>query len=788
MALLALVTLLAIDPVYAQEDALVVSTPIGEPIIEQAIEVEPSPAPLAAETSASLLEIDRAMLLEEQGEADRAISLRQAIYQKQMANIHTATDNQNALPDQIRQLVENAYNLGWFRIDQNDLLGARAIESKLETLLQPFDSQGPRREWALPLARWHWLRAGIFDQIGNQEVAQSSTARALQVTAERDTYLEDYAELSRLRLRILDYNRRTENDLEEYCELARQLNLESSGEFQRQIFSCRFRMALYLRDAGNYADAMNSLESLVNDLQDKINDRDYRRFSILIPKALSEQSYVASMLGQQENSVNLIVRAAESFSEILRESSFVQTYANEIKDTYLNFSNLNLYRSPRFSDRIIRGRETVRIFSDLANALDRTLLTYPNSASIAFVSADVRLRTANALVELGQPDEAQNWISSALALVEPHSVLNGNVEFTEDARSQCSLHAANVKIAFARRNAELARTAYNTAEERCGPWLRRFPWDVFTRDEVVGAAVQAGTLLSEARRFEDALPLLTFASDWGWSEASFELAQIYRDPDFSGFDLDTARRLHSLSLRQGAFNLSLPATSGNAQTRFSVTLRQYGNVERCPVQDEPLPEDLVCAGFLGIRDMTHWIKVARGYTVADDVVLALDTLANQTANNGSFAYAVRRLLAQGNSPATNDGNDNLIILENSQVISYAAGEFDLLGIRLSPTISRVSRSNCLGWILQFQPRSGFASLNMEYILSDIPSEPHNLSPEFQISEDGKVISTTRQISTEGGIDLYQPFCLSPGDPIGTYRFVIRQNGQMLANLSFEVVE
>lgn len=788
MAILALVTLLAIDPVYAQEEELVVSPPIDQPTTGEAAAVEPPPVPQAAEISASLLEIDRAMLLEEQGEADRAISLRQAVFEEQMARIQSVTDGEVPQPDQIRQLVENAYYLAWFRIDQNDLPAARAIESTLRSLLQPHDLQGLRREWALPLAQWHWLRAGVYNQVGNRAIGQEAVARALQITEERNTYPEYYADLSRLRLRILDYNRRTEDDLEDYCALAHQLNSESSGGFKKQLFNCRFVSALYQRDEQKYEEAINSMDLIINDIVNYTNDHEYSSFSLFIPRILAEQSFMAGMLGQPERSVDLILRSAESFSSILRETSLVQGYAGEIRDTYLNFSNLNLHRSNRFGDRIIRGRETFRIFSSIAHALDRTLLTYPNSASIAFVAADARLRITNALLDLGQPDEAQNWLSSALSLVDPHSVLNGTTSFTEDARLQCSLHAANVRIAFVRRNTELARSAYNMVDEHCGPWLRRFPWDVFTRAEVVGAAVKAGTLLSESRRFDDALPLLTFASDWGRSEASFELAQVYRDPDFSGFDMFAAGRLHSLSLRQGTFNLSLLATSGVAQSRFPVTLWQYGNVERCPVQDEPLPEDLVCAGFLGIRDMAHWIKVARGYTVADDVVMALDTLANQTATNGSFAYAVRRLGAQGNSPETNSDNENLIRLENSLVISYAAGQFDLLGIRLSDAISRVSRSNCIGWILQFQPRPGFASLHMEYILSDIPSEPHNLSPDFLISEDGKVISTTRRISTEGGIDVYQPFCLSPGDPIGTYRFIIRQNGQQLANLSFEVVE
>lgn len=784
--------LISLNPTVASASATdfqVIETQSADtPAVVEPQESIPAPGQTSAPPPPEL-RLERARLQEAEGNTDLSLEARQSTYNELLSRVTGLRVQDPRRQDAVRLFIDNAYRLAWSRYDQGDTAAGNAIERDMANLLQRYDLPTPRGGWALPLAQWRWLRARVAADAGDTTGDQADRVRVEVLSREADANPDDFVALSRFRLRFLDYTRKTEEENTRFCDYVAQLDAQFANfdTFRTEMLNCDLEKILMLRNQNKLIEAFDLLQPLYDRIELLRNENDFNKFALLLVKIRSEQGYIANLLGRKRDSVNFYRQASADFSRIMNGSSYYLTFTNELQSAFDLFANTDLSSSPQFANSTDRNRELVRMFSQVATALDRTMATYPNSSDVASTAADARSRAAFALMALGRWTEARSEAERALSSIEPFLVLEGNGPYTDRAVSQCRILELANRIAVNQQDTASVLSTYQRINAQCGAWLRRFPWDLYARQQLVQAATRSGTYLSSIGQISDAQPMLRMASNWGSSSASFELAQILRNENSGFYDLDAARAVHSLSLRQTHRAIDVAATSAEGSTYlYAASLFQFGSVERCPIQDLPLPPDLECAGFPGIDGPVKWLQVARSGRVGDAQTAAFRQIEALPALR-EFSYPDAVFAALRRQSANNAGNTNQRLVYSGFILAAPMKPTDIMDLRRTNEISRSSSASCIIWNLSVVSQPGEINVREEYILPDYPAMPHQVGPQSTILDGGRKIATTLSLSTANGL-LQNGLCAGPGDPLGTYRFDIYEGESLLGSLSFDLVE
>lgn len=167
---------------------------------------------------------------------------------------------------------------------------------------------------------------------------------------------------------------------------------------------------------------------------------------------------------------------------------------------------------------------------------------------------------------------------------------------------------------------------------RCAPIIELHPWDFYLRSPLLSAHHNAGELLFEVQRYDEARPILEYASHWGEGASSRYLERMYRLGLGVERDLERARSYADLASRQSMKRFTVPAQFGATRSPFHVYVRQW-------------PDEYP---YRGIDDQVRWLEEYRGGEVPADVINSFRRL-HEIARQNDVSFPDLAIYALGSA-------------------------------------------------------------------------------------------------------------------------------------------
>ncbi len=553
----------------------------------------------------------------------------------------------------IRFGAEAAYYLTWDYFDKGDDAQAQALVQLLSTWLAPFDQSHIPNELRLPLARLLWLQSRLANERKDEAEDKRLRARALELTADRASFLPDYGGLSKMRIAALSSVTGPDADARgrEARSIVAELEAAAPGSMSVKLVECDVQKAQAAIAAKRFAEADKDFAHAEKFLAAA---RKTRRANAELKMAVVASRDAAAALASTRDDpaaeVRLKIEAAKLFSEALRGHAYRQSTTDQVHSLFNTFSNLDLGKAPGVKDKLDQARLQAALFGDMADALEPSRTYFVRSRYVAGASVGAANQAAMAYTALSRPVDVLHYADMAIKAAADANLLNKMKEFDEDGQWLCSAYAKKVEALIVLKRTDEAIGAYQDERHQCGDWLKRFPWDFYARSPLNSSTYKLGDHLADLKRFPDAVPLLQYASDWGFRDASKRLATIYRD---SG-DAAKADRLTKFANGQRMERFTIPTDFAGKSYPFYVYVEEYADGKRCPSDRALQPDEENCIGFVGIDDQATWVKEARGGTVPADVITSFHKLYNIAhENNVSFVNLTVYALGAAREADTN---------------------------------------------------------------------------------------------------------------------------------------
>jgi YHS domain-containing protein len=563
-------------------------------------------------------------------------------YQAHVALLKNNAVGTDAYIASVRMNAISGYYLAWRLVDDGNLDEAKQVISDLGRLYAPYAATSTPA-LRLPLARYHWLLGHYYWRLGNKAGENLEGRIASEMVTDITAFPPDYAALALMKARILwDLAKTTDTDAQaKACDLFRSVVLIRRTDIRAQygLVTCRISAAQAKLAAGHPIEALALLEVTLQNFQSATQEQSdksvyYQMYEVILLNAMATIT--------NDSSINIPLKnykisALRRFIEIINGRKYAQNSFWQAREIYGNFSSLTdsdiaSYRSKNslISNKII-------IFSDIASAVEASRQAFPQSPSFAYISLDARTKVITALLDQERSKDALTESDIAMAIYAESPILARLTDYDGDGEIECMFLKQRVDLQLKLAHNEQAEVTYGAMSRSCGAWAKKYPWDFYVRSPFVAASNAIGKMRYDTNRFGEAVPLLTYASNWGDSKASGLLADMYRDGQGVAADDSRANALNDLAKLQTMKRFTVPTDFSGKKYPFYVYALQYGSVPRCKLQAEPLDPSEFCAGYNGIDDQALWVQEARGGTVPADVMESfqkLDTIARE--NNVSF--------------------------------------------------------------------------------------------------------------------------------------------------------
>lgn len=600
--------------------------------------------------------------LDRGGNATQSIASYQEVFDAASRRMERAEAGSPGWIADLRQAADAGYYLAWSRLDANEQAAAAEILARMAGWLAPYDRNPVAPEMRLPLARLFWVQSRLALERDDADENARLDRRVLQLTESPRAYPLDYGPVSRLRIAVLwategDSRKASRN---EACRIAAELDDLVLGEMTLRLAECDMEAARNALDE----DRLEAAEAALSEGRRRLAEASERSPNLDLAVSRITLENVAIDLARKRDgeavATRLQIENARRFAATFEGATFFQNTTDQIYWLYNGFKDLDARTLSEFEDSGAANHLYVDLFGDIADAIEPSQRAFSGSRYFAVVLAHASMKAANAHNELGEFVDGLGAAERAVRVMQEADLLAQFNDFSEDGAVICGVHARRIEALVGLRRTSEGLAAYAEMQDQCGAWLRRYPWEFYARAPMTSAVDKLGRFLAEEGRYDDALPLLEHASNWGVRASTDQLMAMYRDGLGVQIDPDKAASLATLAGQQSMKRFTVPTDFAGVKYPFHVYVRQYGSVARCPADRALAPEEADCAGFAGIDDQVQWVRIARGGEVPDDVITSfrrLDEIAQE--NNVAFpdltVYALGA--AQAEAAATTDAED-----------------------------------------------------------------------------------------------------------------------------------
>ena len=314
---------------------------------------------------------------------------------------------------------------------------------------------------------------------------------------------------------------------------------------------------------------------------------------------------------QKDNSINTKLNSVEDFPKEIKNPNFPQISSQLGEDSTKKLEvsdNPNLLQSSFQSMAV-----PTDFYTAIRNAVALHRKKFPHAPEFAYIDGDAAIKIGEDLMKQGKISEAEQMFKSSIAAIKEGRVLDKNItaqKFSEDPANLCKAWTKQIELLTTTGRVNDAIAAYKDMTQTFTPFLTKFSWDYYLRSPIVFSTSKLGKLLYEENRYQEAMPLLQYTSDWGIKESSELLADIYREGKSVPIDLVKSSALQALSERQSIKRFTIPTVFSGEKYPFHVYIQEYAPG----------------IGPEGINDQVEWVKEARGGVIEPDVVSSFKKL------------------------------------------------------------------------------------------------------------------------------------------------------------------
>lgn len=292
----------------------------------------------------------------------------------------------------------------------------------------------------------------------------------------------------------------------------------------------------------------------------------------------------------------------EHWERLFAGRSIVPQYVNGLTNAFEQIVGTE------FDDLGERERFYRRLFEAIRVSAD----SFPDVQAINLAAGLSALRLARLFEkdELRRPD-AYPLIELSINYLDRSHFLDDTSEFSERFATVCESYGARAKLLYYDRKVDEYITNFKTIRQKCEPILDKYPFDFYLRQYFDSGYMNAGELLFNAERYEEARPYLEYGAKYGQGSSTKLLARMYDEGLGVKADKERAAELNKKAAGQSMKRFTIPTdfgSSGKFPFHFYVMDR---------------PKDFP---YKGIDDQVEWLKQARGGTVPEDVVKSFRTL------------------------------------------------------------------------------------------------------------------------------------------------------------------
>jgi YHS domain-containing protein len=610
------------------------------------------------------LQISNADFLIDRGDASQSIEeLRQAYYAGITA-VRAYPAGSDGRFKAIRQAQDAGHLYAWMLADDQQFQSAGKIYQELLEVLKPYDVADPPAPLVLPLARTYWLGSRLAGDRGDDEANAILSRRSEELTKNLDAYPGDYVDLARLRVSILSYEYGFKQDQArarrtEACKLAIDIDrVRPDSSSLRALVQCDLYRAQNLRIEKKFEEAIRLVENSRSRIESRIksdgeNASISSRFLLVnVELALKDIEFLRHANAEASRRQ---IAAAEAFILALQGRSYSQSNTYEIRTAFSGLREVDFTQIHELTTKDKRDAAEISLYSRIADAVETSRKAFPTSIGYAVASGESLARVANFRLEAGDFLGADQASARAEAAMDDAGLIAGLRKMDEIAESECLVRNRRIRVLIAMGRSDDAIAAFRKFDRTCGEWVRKYPWEFYARGYATDINWRLGEYLLLQNRHQDALPMLTYASNWGQKKATEAMARIFGDASNPLADPEKAEQLNELAQRQSMKRFTVPTDFAGTKFPFHVYTLEYGQAPLCKAQAEALDPDVFCAGFSGIDDQVIWVRELRGGEVPIDVITSFQKLYSiARENNVSFpdlaVYALGAAQEEGVAP------------------------------------------------------------------------------------------------------------------------------------------
>jgi tetratricopeptide (TPR) repeat protein len=759
------------------------------------------------------LQIKNADYLRNRGDAGRSVEELRETYYAAMALVQRYPAGSDEQFKAIRQAEDSGGLYAWLLADDQQFEAAEEIYQELLEVLKPYDVAEPPSPMVFPLASTYWLGSRLATDRGNNEANFRLNRKVEQLTRNLDAYPGDFVDLAQLRVNFLRYDFGLKPDQAraqktEACKLANDIDrVRSDSSSLRVMVACDLDSATFFRGEGKFKEAIKSVEAARSRIESRIKlDGETTPISVRF-LLVDVELALRDIAVYQQSSVEQVRRqiaAAEAFISALQGRSYSQKSTDEISAVFSGFKDIDLTKIPELTTKSHRDAAAISLYSRIADAVETSRKAFPNLIGYALASGESLARVANLRLDAGDLSGADEASARAEAAMDDADLIAGLRQMNEIAESECLVRNRRIRVLISMGRTSNAVAAYRKFDQTCGEWVRKYPWEYYARQYLTDINWRLGSYLHSQKRYEEALPMLTYASDWGYGDASLFLADMYRTGHGVTADSRRAKQLLDLGPRQSLKRFTVPTDFAGIKHPFHVYIHEYGSAPRCNPQAAALDPKKLCAGYIGIDDQAIWVRELRGGEVPIDVITSFQKIyAIAKENNVSFLDLA--VSALGGTKAVQAAKDTA---------SAAASSKEAVAVASEPLTLATPNRTGNGLLFAVDVRSGTPKqaistriipfipdgVCVNYVVPvtkerrrveirqvvDYPQAPAEVPSEWVMGNNGRRGIYTKIVSLAEGM-IHGGFCLSAGDPAGLHHIEVLGGNESLFSTSFDIV-
>ena len=565
---------------------------------------------------------DLARSLERSGNARAALDVYANAYSGARTAVGSGMANGMRTDQFMAGFIEIACRYAWLLLDIGENEKGQRVISSLNGIIKPYEVANTPRTLLSAYGNLENLRSRISDDDKRLDEAEAHMRRALQLFSrvralKTDDFNVDAAAAAVFGNWVAFYATASEKeDLNnKVCTIADEMMAVRAGDARAVSVTAqclRLQGRILMLDKHNVSAAKQKFGA-ARDAIAKGLQSDPENCGLLLLMTDAENTLADILAPDKEATlVNQHRHAAKDY--FVRATRGKTTFENntlQVKNAYSALKRLD------FSDR----DGELAYFVDLGKAVEKNVSAFPKSPSFLYVAADTSARIASLTVETRRAEFTEMASTLAINLFDKLGTGHELSKYSEDVETYCGAYNSRIKA-----RGEAGKLAIMSADVKammaaCEPILKKFPWEFYLRQNLVGSRALAGKLQLDAKDYTRARENLEYASHWGRDDSSELLAKIYREGLGVPPQPQKASELDELAGKQKTLYFMIPADFNGIKSNVKIYAIEW-------------PSDYP---FDGVDDQVTWYKEARGGVISSDVVESFRKLAKiARENNTSF--------------------------------------------------------------------------------------------------------------------------------------------------------